>query len=78
MKTILSQLQELADADLYALSEAVDMELDHRDEIVGEAPDSGRRRAAEREEGYRRRNGAAVPRDRIISIGKSSPRRRAA
>ena len=45
MKSILRQLQELADADLYALCEAVDMELQRREEVVGEVPDSARRRA---------------------------------
>ena len=60
MNSILRQLQELADADLYALSEAVDMELQRREEIVGDIPDSARRRALEREQSYRRRNGARL------------------
>ncbi len=59
MKTILNLLAELADADLYALCEAIDIELQRREEPVSEVPDSARRRAIEREQSYRRRNGAA-------------------
>ena len=78
MNTILRRLQDLADADLYALSEAVDMELSRRDDVAGETLDSARRRAVEREQSYRRRNGAAAPPIRVVGIGKQSPRRRAA
>ena len=74
MNSILKQLQELADADLYALSEAVDMELQRRDDVTGDIPDSARRRAIEREQSYRRRNGAAAPPVRAVGIGKASPR----
>ena len=77
MKSILKQLQELANADLYALSEAVDMELQRRGEVVGEVPDSARRRAVEREQSYRRRNGAAAQPVRAVGLGKT-PRRRTA
>jgi len=77
MKSILRQLQELADTDLFVLSEAVDLELNRRDEVVGEAPDSARRRALEREESYRRRNGSTAPPVRIVGI-KPMPRRHAA
>jgi hypothetical protein len=74
MKTILRQLQELADSDLYALCEAVDMELQRREELIDETPDSARRRAVARGQSYRRRTGSAVPPVRIVGIGKS-PRR---
>ena len=46
MKTILKRLQELADADLYALCEAIDQELQRRDEVVCDDSDSIRRAAA--------------------------------
>ena len=73
MNTILRQLQELADADLYALCEAVDMELQRREEVTDdEVPDSARRRAVEREQSYRRRNGSAAPPIRIVGFGKQS------
>lgn len=78
MKSILKQIQELADTDLYTLSEAVDMELSRRDDVVGETPDSARRRALEREQSYRRRNGAAAPPVRMVGIGKAPSRRHAA
>ena len=70
MNSILKQLQELADADLYALSEAVDLELQRREDVAGEVPDSARRRAIEREQSYRRRNGSAAPPVRVVGIGK--------
>ena len=71
MNTILEQLQELADADLYALSEAVDMELQRRDEIVGEISDSARlpgRRAGGELSPPQRVRGPPV---RIVGIGKA-------
>jgi hypothetical protein len=78
MKSIINQLQELADTDLYALSEALDLEMQRREDAVGEVPDSARRRAVEREYSYRRRTGAGAPPVRITGIGKPSPKRRAA
>ena len=74
MNSILKQLQDLAEANLYALSEAVDAELYRREEIVGDISDSARRRAVEREQSYRRRNGAAAPPVRAVGLGKSQRR----
>ena len=77
MKTILEQLQELTDARLFVLAEAVDAELGRREVVPDDFLDSARHRALEREESYRRRNGAAAPRVRIVGI-KPLPQRRAA
>lgn len=78
-QTILDQLQDLADTDLYSLSEAVDLELHRRDEtIVDEPSESARRRALEREQSYRRRNGSTANPFHAVSAGKLLPRRRAA
>ena len=73
MNTILKQLQELADTDLYALSDAIATEMDRRDETIDEPGDSARRRAVDRQEGYRRRSGSGAPPVRIVGFGK--PRR---
>jgi hypothetical protein len=78
MKMILNLLEGLTEADLYALCEAIDVELQRREDALGEVPDSARRRAVEREQSYRRRNGAGAPPIRITGIGKPTPRRRAA
>ncbi len=77
MNAILKQLQELADADLYVLSEVVDLEMQRRAEVSGETLESARRRAVEREQSYRRRNGAAAPPVRTVGLGKPSRRRAA-
>ena len=77
MKSILRQLQHLADADLYALSEAVDVELSRRAAVGDDAVDSARRRATERQQSYRRRTGSAAPPVRVVGIGKTPPRRAA-
>jgi hypothetical protein len=77
MNTILNQLQDLADADLFALSEAVETELHRRDDATGDIPDSARRRALEREESYRHRTGAGAPPIRIVGFSKQSKRRAA-
>ncbi len=73
MKTILNLLVDLADADLFALCEAIDIELQRREEPVSEVPDSARRRAIEREQSYRRRNGAARPRSALPESARRQP-----
>jgi hypothetical protein len=78
MNLILKRLQELADADLFFLSEAVETEMQRREEVLGEISDSARLRAIERQQSYRRRNGAAAPPVRAVGLGKLPPRRRAA
>jgi hypothetical protein len=78
VKSILNELQELADSDLYALCEAVDMELQRREGLSGDLPDSARRRALERGESYRRRTGAAAPPVRAVGLHKRPSDRRAA
>ena len=79
MNTTLIQLQELADSDLYALCEAVDLELQRREGLTSDLPDSARRRAIERGESYRRRTGAAAPPVRAVGLHtkKQSDRRAA-
>jgi hypothetical protein len=78
VKSILNELQELADSDLYALCEAVDMELQRREGMTSDLPDSARRRALERGTSYRRRTGAAAPPVRAVGLHKGRPGRRAA
>ena len=78
MNAILKNFHQLADQELYNLSEAIDVELQRREELTTEVPESARRRAVERQQSYRRRNGAAAPPVRTVGLGKLSPRRRAA
>ena len=79
MNPILTQILELADSDLYALCEAVDMELQRREGMTGDLPDSARRRAIQRSGSYRRRTGAAAPPVRAVGLhGKKQSGRRAA
>jgi hypothetical protein len=76
---ILTQLQELADSDLYALCEALDMEMQRREGLTGDVPDSARRRAIQRSASYRRRTGAAAPPVRAVGLHtKKQTGRRAA
>ena len=79
MNALLKRLHQLADQDLYGLSEAIDLELQRREELTGEVPDSARRRANEREQSYRRRTGAFAPPIRAVGLGKAAagPRRAA-
>ena len=76
MKAILRRLGELAEAELYALIEAIDRELQRRDEVVRDdcESDSARRRFVGREHSYRRRNGSAAPPIRIVGFGKPHKR----
>jgi hypothetical protein len=78
VKSILIELQELADSDLYALCEAVDMELQRREGLTADVPDSARRRALERGGSYRRRTGAAAPPVRAVGLHRRPSGRRAA
>jgi len=77
MNSILRQLRTLTASDLYALSEAIDAEVQCREELAAELPDSARRRVVEREQSYRRRTGSTAPPIRVVGIGKP-PRRHAA
>ncbi len=77
--TILTQLLELTDSDLYALCEVVDMELQRREGLTENVPDSARRRAIQRGASYRRRTGAAAPPVRAVGLhGKRQSGKRAA
>jgi hypothetical protein len=78
MNTILRHLQQLADYELYNLSEAIDLELQRREELLADVPESARRRAIEREQSYRRRTGAMAIPIRAIGLGKMKDPRRAA
>jgi len=78
MNAILRQLQILADSDLFALCDAVDAELVRRNDVTCEVPDSARRRANERDQGYRRRSGSGAPPVRSVGLGRLYNGRRAA
>jgi hypothetical protein len=77
MNFILQQLNRLADSDLYGLSEAIEMEMQRRAEVVDDITESARRRAIERGQSYRRRTGSTAPQVRFVGIGRD-PKRRAA
>jgi hypothetical protein len=68
MTVILNLLEELPDADLYRLCEAIDLELQFRAAEISIVFDSARRRAAEREQCYRRCNGAAALPVRVVGM----------
>jgi hypothetical protein len=76
MNAILKRLRKLPDHELYTLSDAIDAELERRSQLADESFDSARRRAVEREQSYRRRNGAFAPPVKATGLGK--PIRRAA
>ena len=78
MNAILKHLRQLAEGELFDLSEAIDLELQRRDDLIGETPESARRRAVERQQSYRRRTGASAPPVRAVGLGKAKPPRRAA
>lgn len=78
MNTILKRLNQLADCDLFDLSEAIELELQRREELTTEVPESARRRAIERGQSYRRRTGAFAPPVRAVGLGKNKSPRRAA
>lgn len=78
MNTILKLIRNLDDRQLQCVSEAIDRELDRRMERCDAIPDSARRRANDRQQSYRRDNGASAPPIRVVGLRPLSTRRRAA
>jgi hypothetical protein len=75
---LLQRLQQLGTEELYLICEAVELELERRVALAEEFAESARRRANDRQQSYRRRNGAGAMPVRVIGIGRSSGVRRAA
>jgi hypothetical protein len=78
MKTIFKNLNKLNADELLALSEAIDLELDRRQERTEEIPESARRRAILRDQSYRRSTGASAPPVRTTGLKEQRKGRRAA
>jgi hypothetical protein len=71
MNTILKQLQRLADDELLAVSEAIDVELERRLEGMPAHCESARQRARDRQQSYRRVTGAGAPPISAVGLGRS-------
>jgi hypothetical protein len=78
MQSILKRLRKLADDELLAMSEAIDLELEARLARTDEVPESARSRANDRQRSYRHRTGAAAPPIVAVGLGKNNRDRRAA
>jgi hypothetical protein len=76
MSTYLSRVQQMSDEELLAFAEAIDLELERRQESLDPIPDSARRRANARQQSYRRSVGASAP--PIRAVGLRDQQRRAA
>ncbi|MGA2620846.1 MAG: hypothetical protein ABSF26_24760, partial [Thermoguttaceae bacterium] len=70
MTSLVKQLQQLADLELYDLCEAVELEMQRRQALADDVPHSAKRRGIEREQGYRRRIGAFGQPIRATGLGK--------
>jgi len=78
MTAILNRLQELSDAELLSLSEAIDLELDHRLQRKEDIYDSARSRAVQRQKIYRHTLGSTALPVKLTGMKETQPRRRAA
>ena len=78
MKTIMKSLDKLNNDELQALSEAIDVEMERREERIEEIPESARRRAVLRDQSYRRATGSSAPPVRITGLKEQRKRRNAA
>ena len=78
MQSILKRLRKLADDELLAMSEAIDLELEARLARADDISESARSRAIERQQSYRHRTGAAAPPIVAVGLGKNNRDRRAA
>jgi len=75
MTALVKRLCSLADDELFAVSEAIDGELERRLERTDAYPESARRRAVERKQSYRQRNNSSAPPIAVVGMAKSGRRR---
>ncbi len=68
MNAILKRLHQLGNDELLSLSEAIDIEWEHRSARSEGIPDSARRRALSREQSYRHNTGASAPPIRAVGL----------
>lgn len=78
MQAIIKQLLNLNDDDLQVISEAIDKELERRQERIEEIPESARRRVVLRNQSYRRSTGSSAPPVRATGLKEPRKRRTAA
>ena len=76
MSAYLNRVQQMSDEELLGFAEAIDFELERRQESLDPIPDSARRRANARQQSYRRSIGAYAP--PLRAIGLRDVRRRVA
>ncbi len=77
MDSIIRQFRHLNDDQLLTLSEAIDSELMHREEVAAQFAESARLRANSRTQSYRRSNGSSAPPIRAIGLKEYRNRRAA-
>jgi hypothetical protein len=78
MNAIIKKLLHLNDDELLAITEAIDLELERRQDREEEIPESARRRAVSRDKSYRRTTGSTAPPVRATGLKDIKKRRRAA
>jgi hypothetical protein len=78
MKIVLQLLRKLSEEELFQISDAIDIEIERRQERIHLFPDSARRRAVERQQSYRRRNGSTAPPIWAFGLRDTKKRRMAA
>ena len=71
MHAILKQLRKLADDELMAVSEAIDVELELRLGAMEGTCESARQRARDRQQSYRRETGAGAQPISAVGLGRS-------
>jgi len=78
LNSLLKRLHKLAGDELLAVSEAIDRELERRQEQEEPISDSARLRAVKRSSSYRRTTGASALPVRVAGLRSKGGRRRAA
>jgi hypothetical protein len=78
MHGIAKHLHNLNDDELLVLSEAIDIEMERRQEKAEGVPESARRRAVMRDQSYRRATGSSAPPIRVTGLKEPRKRRHAA
>ncbi len=78
LNSLLKRLQKLADDELLAVSEALDRELERRQDHDDPIPESARLRAVKRSQSYRRTTGSSALPVRVAGLRDKGKRRRKA
>ena len=76
MNSVLKKLRKMGADELFAISEAIDAEIERRTDDAEVGEESARHRANERTQSYRRKNGASATPALVVGVQQKFERKR--